>query len=351
MTDIYTPRVSPDALNAALANGLQGPVIIASGSVHFNATTDAAIITFGQSKDVSWNDGTFVFPGNPITPGPLCAFGVYYCGSVLTGTVPALYDACAEVRLTSDSYQALGTQNYSDDIATAWLWDASNFTAVVGLLPTDHLTDKSLLIAYEGVPVAPALRVRCGMIPTVSPADADVTHYFLLYALPVAAFGDVRVHVPSPWCVPPFMPTGASKGTHLFSQHTTHASPLGQASNVRRMFRPVTWTTAGPIGEPSTPLMVVDARIYGGPWNAHVLGVKPTADPVGCTWDIEEMLRTLPAGMVYAPPTLPYNAPVLATANNSASIYTPRPVDALRITLEAALNTTPRTDVLLTYPQ
>lgn len=336
---LFTPRISPDALRGGVPQpgalpGPQSPVLVATGTVTFDIGLDAAVINAGGSKPVVWYS---IVPANVIIPGPLSGFAVYLTSVAITAASPpvkALYDLCAEVRLVS-AYGSLG-----NDVATAWIWDTalSNdpLSSVVGQ------QTYGLFMGYEGTPVRPQLLVRSGMVTGVTPATMAVKYTFGLYMLPTTAFGGNRVYVPSPWSAPPFKPIGSGMGTHLFSQHATHPVPLGQASNSKRIFRPIVWPTPqAPNG--STVHLMVDARMFGGPWNVHVLGAKPLSDSAGCTWDIEEMLRS---GDI----AWPYSPPVLVTANNAASIYSPRPIDAARVTLEAPTGSNPRTEVLLTYP-
>jgi hypothetical protein len=342
----FTPRISPDALRGgppqSLAEGPQGPLLVATGVVRFDIGIDAATIDAGASKPVIWyaaNPYSTTDPGI-IVPGPLCAFGIYLRE---IRTVPAnppalhLYDRCAEVRLVSSPTEDLG-----NDVATAWIWDAASLNALHPLSTVVGEQSYGLFMSYEGAPVAPRLLVRSGMVTGVTEPGMIVSFTFGLYMLPSAAFGASRVYVPSPWSAPPFMPVGAEIGTHIFYNHATSAVPLGQAANVQRIFRPAAWNTPV-IQNGGQPQLMVDARIFGGPWHAHVLGAKQNADPVGGTWDIEEMLRS---GIL----AWPYSPPVVASANNAASIASPRPLDALRVTLNAPENSHPVTEVLLTYP-
>jgi len=338
---LFTPRISPDALRGTPPQlggivGPQGPILVATGAVTFDMTLDAATINAGGSKPVVWYSGV---PANIITPGPLSAFAVYLQGVATTTAIPPvkqMYDRCAEVRLVSSPGGVLG-----NDVATAWIWDAflpmQEFHYVIGQ------QSYGLLMGYEGSPIAPNVLVRSGMVSGVTAATMAVKYTFGLYMLPLASFGANRCYVPSPWSVPPFVSHGSGMGTHLFSQHATNNAPLCQASNSQRIFRPLVWPTPQASNGSAVHLMV-DARMFGGPWNVHVLGVKPLSDPAGCTWDVEEMLRSQNI-------VLPnYSPPVLASANNAASIYSPRPIDVARVTLEAPTGSNPRTEVLLTYP-
>jgi hypothetical protein len=276
--------VEPSALQAALGlnSKFQGAVAIANGAVAFDMDTEAADIAAGVEKHVLWTSTGYidVDPTVPdvITMGPLSAFGITVLATLSTN-VAHVFDTAAQVALGYSSDAGPG------DLAIAWIWpdelmSGAGQVVEVGTEP---------FIMYEGSPVTPNLRVRTGMIPGVTPADATVTYRFCLWAYPQAVEGGARIRIPSPYCAPPFVPTGAHMGKHIFSELAANNMPKTQKDPFPRLFRSVAIETA------LDPATTFDAKVLGGPWRGHLAGATAGGVESG-NWAIQTLLGGVPTG-------------------------------------------------------
>lgn len=295
----YTPRVSPSDFSAQTSQtggstgqpaGVYGDPIV--GFVRFNLADagDLALVNAGTPKEIEFYNALALFPpisGTTEVPIPLprlTAFTLLL--SQVFGDTTYLYDECAEISLCNADR---ADNDRTFPLAHSWLWAKTDTSDLADICP--WMRSEQVLMGYEGPAIVPRFTLRPGLIPGQSAADADLWYCFLLVPLARANLSEARITVPSPCCVPPFMPVGALKGTHLFSQHATPALtlPSPQPLNIRRQFR--TYSIPGTYTPASPPPF--DAKIYGGPWRGQATGV--TLDPAHMlTLDQYQLMQNVP---------------------------------------------------------
>jgi len=280
--------VEASALQAALGLNakLQGAVAIAYGAAQFDMATDAADIAAGVEKYVQWTSTSKIEVDNTftdiITPGPISAFGITL-DPTINSNVSHVFDLAAQV--------ALGAYP-TGDLALAWIWPDELLSYGPGIAANPNAVAElgsEPFIMYEGSPITPRLGVRTGMIPGVTPADAAVVYRFTLWAYPQAVKGGARIRIPSPYCAPPFIPTGAHKGKHIFSELAANNMPRTQKDPFPRLFRSL------PIETALDPATTFDAKVLGGPWRGHLAGATAGGVESG-NWAIEALLGGVPTG-------------------------------------------------------
>lgn len=304
--------------------------VLAYGRVQFDLSSaaDIALVNSATPKSVTWYGDATYEAADEITPGPLSAFGIELSNISASGTGLALYDDAAEIRLRTLT---------SDSFVTAWAWPTSMTTP--GAQNETTAAGGRELIMYQGSPVVPSLGVRPGLIVGTSPADAVVTVTFRLIALPQAAFGAVRIFVPAPYCVPPFVAFGANRGTHIFQGHATAPQPRPQKLPFARQFRTIAFDTVASATNPQ-----IDARIFGGPWRGRLTGATDSGAATSA-WNIQGLLA-----QVADPVVIPYTpAPIVGVATSASANLNTGPEsthDALRFT-QADASTGGRTEILV----
>lgn len=317
------PRVEPSSLQASLGlnDKIQAPFTQVFGAVTFDMATDSALIAAGQSKQVLWNSQPLLEP-DPASPNnvgmyPVSAFSIDYLSTQSTD-IGYVFDEAAEVAVGSSA------------TLVAWMWPASLVGSVVPFSPES-------MIMYEGSPISPELFVRTGMIPGVTPPDAKVTYRFQIRIFSQAIFGGARIRVPSPYCAPPFVPTGVGSGKHIFSELASNNTPRTQATPFPRLFRSL------PILTDPNPGFSLDARVLGGPWRGHLQGAAIGGASTG-NWTLEALLGSVDSSS-YTPAVLASDGPVSAAELHS-------PVGQVHGGIRALLNdpvTPGATEIMLDY--
>jgi len=316
-------RVEPGAGQEAIGYNasLAAWQIVAYGVVTFDMADggDLASIVGGTPKAVEWFASSLAQPGDPnaiSVLGELSAFALEFSHYSASASAVEVYDAAAEVQIDW-SFTGGGQQ------ICAWVWPTTCLTE-----GSENYTVRSyhpLMVAYEGVPITPQIYLRSGMLPGVTAADASVTWHFKLLALPQVSAGSQRIRVPEPFCVPPFVGHGTNKGTHIFQGHASKPLPSIQRQTFPRQFRTVAYDTTAQITDPQ-----IDARIFGGPWRGHMMGVSD-AGSATASWSVDALLAQAPCPLVlgYTPP------PIVGVASSAAASLNTGPEsahDALRFT-------------------
>ena len=293
----YTPRVSPSDFRAQTSEtggaegipaGVYGDPIVGNVEINLANAADLALVNAGTPKDISFYNA-LTAPWGPttepaITLPRLSAFALVF--QAVIGDVTYLYDDCAEIQLCCADEQGYRTE---EPMARAWLWSSDPASALSSVCPPLHTGQ--VVMGYEGPPIRPVFTLRPGLLANKSAAAADFWYVFTLVPLARANFAEARITLPSPCCVPPFMPTGTLKGTHLFSQHLTAALTLPgpQPLHIRRQFRS---KALGGTFTPASP-PPFDAKIFGGPWRAQASGVTYNSQHM-LTIDEYQMLQNVP---------------------------------------------------------
>jgi len=268
-----TPRVNPSDYQAQqyASGGVAGVYTQRlTGTVMFdlNDPADVALIQSGGTKTMDFYSSLVVTSSTiavstPVDLPYLTAFTLsFQLSGEESGNLAYMYDECAEIELVNED---------SDEVlARAWLWQVIEGDPDLNLV-CPGMTPGQVVLSYEGPAIKPAFRVRTGIIPAQSDPTLAYRIRCSLLPLATAANGQARITIPTPCCVPPFMPFGAKKGTYLFSESADPAITLPgpQPLPFPRLFRTLAINGAFPVnGSPA-----FDAKLFGGPWRAQAYAV------------------------------------------------------------------------------
>lgn len=281
-----TPRVQPSNWQAQSTDTGGGTSLPAAyvdtlwGQCVFDLAdaADLAKVQAGESKAIEWYNVNPAFGTNPlpIDAPRVTAWSLeYVAADVKTGAAAYLYDTCAQLDVCN--------YNAPAPVARAWVWhnDSQNELQVVA----DSMQETQVIIGYEGPPVRPNVLLRPGMLDTISDPTLKIAYVFRLRLLAIANYAQERITIPTPCSAPPFMPTGANKGTYLFSQFPPGGLPSlpgPQMVAAPRLFR------AKAISDTFTSPIPYQANIFGGPWRVHAYGVAD-ANPDTATLDLYQL--------------------------------------------------------------
>jgi hypothetical protein len=293
----HNPRTNLTEAHAAIAwnKGIASWNVIAESRMIFDLSLaeDVALVDSGGYREVPWYPPGFFRneSGKELSVGKLSAFSIEVKKFESRAFSP--YDGSFEIVV--------------DECIPFWIWPNSLVDGSVALetpaVVDDHLPMFGFLpspvFTYEGSPIRPFLKIRPGMTESVTGTPL-VELQITLRAAPQAVFGSQRIHIPSPYCAPPFCPVGTHRGTHIFTYSPVNKFP----SNQRHYFKKNFYTKRIVSGIEVTPF---DARIYGGPWKGSISGFT-VDDTDGGVWKIQSLLYQDVA--VNTPPTISYTGPI-----------------------------------------
>lgn len=333
----YTNRISPTNIQGQFGTyGSSADVQTIWGGAYWDLSlpADLADITAGNYKKAKlykyYVDPTQTPPSDSlITAAPLlCCYSLDIFAAQLTNFGGRyLYDDSVEI--------AFGSYGNGP---RCWWWGATFDGTIVDL---QALQTREPIFGYEGPPMPLDIWLRPGMVIGSTPANQTLVVSFLLRVMPFASFGKDRICIPSPNSAPPFMPYGASKGTHIFSAHANSKLPGKQPYAVERIFR----TKALNVELVPGPTPAYDARVLGGPWMAQAFCGKVAAEADQCitVGIIEDMPQnTTPAIASLA--QLDLQGP-----NSAIELATKRPCEGARVTLYGETAHT-MTELFFHYP-
>lgn len=319
-----TPRVSPSdfqaqqeasgGLAAAYASALSGSV-----SIDLTDAGDLALVSAGTPKDIdfyNWDlGGAAPSAGStPVSVPLLTCFTLVFEAESDNATL-YLYDRCAEIELHNSF------PSDTSPLARAWLWDTDENSDLAAI---KKLTGGQVILSYEGPPILPVFRLRCGMVPGLTHADQAMRWNFKLYPQARPGHAEARISIPDPCSLPPFY----TNGGYLFKDHPVATLPGSQPLPVARQFRA------------SVSGAALDLKLYGGPWKVQSSVYGPPAGDL-------TTLRHYRLASSQSEGT--YSSPLLAEqVAGSPSLDTEVIVDALRVT--SACNSPSAVELLCTYP-
>ena len=305
------PRSNLTDAHAAIAwnKAIASWNIVARGHLNFDLANpdDIDHVNNGTFKSVPWFPPSYPPPPSFLEPiefskqlsvGPLSAFSI----EIIQGNkqIFSLYDEALELKLYGDIF--------------AWFWpdtltQGSVFFDCPSIVKAQDIQDQiggKLIIAYEGSPIVPRLFARTGMIESIA-GEPNASFEFILRAAPQSTFGSQRVHIPSPFCAPPFCPVGDNKGTHIFSAAPVSKYPSSQKYHFPKDFKTEVILSETDETEP------FDARLYGGPWMGSIGGHTDDNTDLG-VWKVQALFEQDPGG---------FDPAELATTGPIRSAYVP----------------------------